>query len=172
MRPAATRIVSVPSRRHAAAPLIGLVRVGDVTASRPTSRAIALMRAEWYGSETRTTRVNFRSFRKRADADNDSHDDRPLVSRRIALSGTPRRCRYVAAAVASVKRSPAWRPPVTTIFGAMWSWYSSYAWSSRAASTLDGRPSYCAAPSTTIASDGRASSRRDAIHTCTKVTAR
>ena len=33
MRPAATRTVSVASRRNAAVPLIGLVRVGELTAS-------------------------------------------------------------------------------------------------------------------------------------------
>ena len=50
--------------------------------------------------------------------------------------------------------------------------YSAIAWSSRAASTGDGRPSYCAAPSTMIACEGRASSRREASQTCTKVTDR
>ena len=36
-----------------------------------------------------------RSFRKRAAAASDCHDERPLVSRRIASSGTPCSCRYV-----------------------------------------------------------------------------
>ena len=43
------------NRRHSPAPLIGLVRVGDVAAFRPTSCAMSSMRAEWYGSETSTT---------------------------------------------------------------------------------------------------------------------
>jgi hypothetical protein len=54
--------------------------------------------------------------------------------------------------------SPVCLPPVTTINGATRSWYSVAAWSSLALNTGDGRPLYCAAPSTTIACERRVSS--------------
>ena len=66
---------------------------------------------------------------------------------------------YLRALAASVVRSPSRLPPVTISLGATPSWKSSMAWSSRAAKTGDGRPSYCAAPITTIASAGGRSSR-------------
>jgi hypothetical protein len=80
--------------------------------------------------------------------------------------------RYSAPAVASVQRSPSRFPPVTTMLLAMPDWYRSRAWCSRRSSTGDGRQSYWAAPITTMASAGRASSRRLASHTWMKVISR
>ena len=55
---------------------------------------MSFVRAEWYGSETSTTRVSDRSFKNRAAAARDCHDERPVVSRRIARSGTSCAWRY------------------------------------------------------------------------------
>ena len=76
----------------------------------------------------------------------------------IADAGTPRDMAYARAAAASVVRSPTALPPVTTNHRARPLFQRSTAWSIRARKTGDGVPSYCAAPSTTIASAGRASS--------------
>ena len=65
-----------PKRRHSAPPVIGLVCVGEVTASRPTSSAMSSMRAAWYGSETSTTSRHVPLLAGTgAAAASDSHDD-------------------------------------------------------------------------------------------------
>ena len=62
------------NRRHSSRPEIGLVRVGDVTASSPSSFAIERMRSAWNGSETSTTCFSPRCRSTRAAADSDSQD--------------------------------------------------------------------------------------------------
>src|SRR5581483_441895 len=84
-----TWAVSVTMWRKAEKPVIGLVRVGEVADDSPSSAAMPWMRAAWKGSETRTTSVIPRWRRNRAADDSDSHDERPVASRRIASSGTP-----------------------------------------------------------------------------------
>src|SRR5207237_8482625 len=101
---------------------------------------MALMRSEWNGSETSSTWVMWRALRKAAAEASDCHDEWPDTSRRMSLSRTPLVWRELAEAVASVKRSPGWRPPVTTTTGEYPSWYRAAAWSSWAVSTGDGRP--------------------------------
>src|SRR5207247_5244771 len=58
-------------------------------------------------------------------------------------------------------------PPVTRTTGASPRWYSAAAWSSRARNTGDGRPLYCAAPRTAIASAERAPSAAPVSATAT-----
>ena len=67
--------------------------------------------------------------------------------------------------------SPEPTPPVTSTTGARPRWYSAAAWSSRARNTGDGRPLYCAAPSTAIASAAVAWSRAAASATATTTAA-
>ena len=75
---------------------------------------------------------------------------------RIRSAGTPWSMAYARATAASVVRSPGGLPPVTTnAVGDRRVGTASTAWSRRAANTGDGRPSYWAAPRTTIASAGR-----------------
>ena len=100
----------------------------------------------------------------------------PSPSCTIAAAGTPRSIRYAADASASVNRSP-WLVAAgdDDQRGEPVGPQTRTTWSSRAASCGDGRPSYCAAPITTIASTARASSDRPVDHTCqneTQVVAR
>ena len=102
------------------------------------------------------------SLRDRSNAATDRSDSwvvRPVVSSRIAVSGIPRPITYFRLTAASLVVSPTPTPPVSTTRGAMRRRHRPTAWSSRARKTGDGRPQYCAAPSTTIASLGLARSR-------------
>ena len=103
----------------------------------------------------------------RATARIDSLVVRPLISTTIARSGTPRDMAYFRATAASLVVSPTPMPPVRINVGARPRFHRDTAWSTRARSTGDGRPTYCAAPSTTIASAFCASSRRPARATST-----
>src|SRR5881296_3943033 len=71
----------------------------------------------------------------------------------------------------SLTVSPVPTPPVTRTTGARPRWYSAAAWSRRARNTGEGRPLYCAAPSTAIASAERASSWAPASATATTTAA-
>src|SRR3712207_1162826 len=89
----------------------------------------------------------------------DSRVVRPVASSRMALSGTPSPMTYLRLTAASLVVSPTPTPPVRTTRGASPRRQSPTAWSSRALSTGDGFPQYCAAPSTTMASLALARSR-------------
>ena len=67
-RPIEIASVSRSISRSSVKPRIGLVRVGELRPRRPSSWAIALMRAAWNGSDTRTTSRIPRARRKRAAA--------------------------------------------------------------------------------------------------------
>ncbi len=119
----------------------------------PSSDAIRRTRSMWLGSETKTADPMPWSAHERGDPP-DRLERRPA---RVLGSGSPprgrrARSRRPRALAASVVRSPSRLPPVTIRRGATPSWKSSIAWSRRAANTGDGRPSYWAAPMTTIAS--------------------
>src|SRR5436305_4704744 len=85
-RPTATATVSRTMYRASVMPLIGLVVVGDEWPSSPSSDAMARMRSEWNGSETRRTSLIPRSSRKLAAAARDCHDVVPDTSRRTSSS--------------------------------------------------------------------------------------
>jgi len=55
MRPTEMPAASFSSRRNAAIPFTGLVRVGETYATRPSSSLTSRIRNEWYGSLTSST---------------------------------------------------------------------------------------------------------------------
>src|SRR5512145_3095376 len=89
----------------------------------------------------------------------------PVGTATMRRAGTPFSVSHLLPAAASVNRSPSRLPPTVMIRGATSSRHRLRAWTRRAVNTEDGRPSNCAAPRTTIASDTRRSSWRAVHHT-------
>ncbi len=118
MRPAATPSASLMNRRHSAKPEIGLVRVGEVTASSPSSLA---MRSD----AERVERVRDEHHLLLAAIPEHAGGGRQRLPGRVtrgfaqdrARRGCPSRAGSSRPMLASVNRSPVCLPPVTTISG-------------------------------------------------------
>src|SRR4051812_25880941 len=126
----------------------------------PWSVAMARVRNACHGSVT-TTAVDHRwLFICDSTAAMLLNVSLPEPTATTRSAGTPCWVSQILPAEASVNRSPVRLPPTVMMRGATWSFHRSRACTSRAVNTEDGRPSNCAAPSTTIVSETRRSSWR------------
>src|SRR2546426_813604 len=137
---------------------MGELGAGDVNGRSPSRVAMIRRRSIWKPSDTSSTRRFSFPENQWATASSEADVLAPAGSPTTAPSGSPAFRRWRRPTSDSLTVSPDPTPPVARPTGASPRWYSAAAWSSRARNTGDGRPLYCAAPSTAIASAERASS--------------
>src|SRR3989454_8325585 len=137
---------------------MGELGAGDVNGRSPSRVAMIRRRSIWKPSDTSSTRRFSFPENQWATASSEADVLAPAGSPTTAPSGSPALRRQRRPTSDSLTVSPDPTPPVTRTTGASPRWYSAAAWSSRARNTGDGRPLYCAAPRTAIASAERASS--------------
>src|SRR2546426_4939059 len=150
---------------------MGELGAGDVNGRSPSRVAMIRRRSIWKPSDTSSTRRFSFPENQWATASSEADVLAPAGSPTTAPSGSPALRRQRRPTSDSLTVSPDPTPPVTRITGASPRWYSAAAWSSRARKTGEGRPLYCAAPRTAIASAAVAWSCAPASATATTTAA-